>query len=240
LIAQVAPAHAYVDGTPIVIRLRPSPAAAAPFRVTVDVVNRATGGVARRFVRSRVRSGGLVSLRWNGFIRPRLGARDSRYVVRARFAGRQVVVGSFSLHGHFFPIRGPHRDRTSDRHGSGAFGSPRSGGRVHEGFDVNAACGTPVDAARGGRVVLSRYDPVLYGNYVIVHSAAEHREYWYAHLVAPARVRRGARVRTGQRLGAVGATGNARTVGCHLHFELHSHGRPIDPAPSLHRWDGWS
>ena len=42
------------------------------------------------------------------------------------------------------------------------------------------------------------------------------------------------------RIGVVGATGNARTVGCHLHFEIHSRGRPIDPEPALHAWDHWS
>jgi murein DD-endopeptidase MepM/ murein hydrolase activator NlpD len=47
-------------------------------------------------------------------------------------------------------------------------------------------------------------------------------------------------VRTGQRIGVVGATGNARSVGCHLHFEIHSRGRPIDPEPELRAWDRWS
>jgi murein DD-endopeptidase MepM/ murein hydrolase activator NlpD len=47
-------------------------------------------------------------------------------------------------------------------------------------------------------------------------------------------------VRTGQRLGGVGRTGNARTVGCHLHFEMHVHGKPVDPEPALRRWDRFS
>jgi murein DD-endopeptidase MepM/ murein hydrolase activator NlpD len=38
----------------------------------------------------------------------------------------------------------------------------------------------------------------------------------------------------------VGDTGNARTVGCHLHFEIHVRGRPKDPEPALRRWDGYS
>jgi murein DD-endopeptidase MepM/ murein hydrolase activator NlpD len=50
----------------------------------------------------------------------------------------------------------------------------------------------------------------------------------------PALVHRGD---TGERVGAVGETGNAISVGCHLHFEIHVRGGPIDPEPALRRWD---
>jgi murein DD-endopeptidase MepM/ murein hydrolase activator NlpD len=103
-----------------------------------------------------------------------------------------------------------------------------------------AACGVPLVAARGGRVITSSYDDVLYGWHVIIHNAREHRDYWYSHLIRRPLVRRGQDVRTGRHLGDVGATGNARSVGCHLHFEIHQHRTPIDPAPSLHAWDAWS
>jgi murein DD-endopeptidase MepM/ murein hydrolase activator NlpD len=72
----------------------------------------------------------------------------------------------------------------------------------------------------------------------LIHGDGEHRSYFYAHMRRPAAVRRGERVWAGERVGAVGNTGNARTVGCHLHFEIHVHGRPIDPAPALARWEG--
>jgi murein DD-endopeptidase MepM/ murein hydrolase activator NlpD len=54
---------------------------------------------------------------------------------------------------------------------------------------------------------------------------------------SPALVHRGDRAYAGEPVGAVGETGNAITVGCHLHFEIHVHGVPIDPEPSLKRWD---
>jgi peptidoglycan LD-endopeptidase LytH len=122
----------------------------------------------------------------------------------------------------------------------GEFGVPRSGGRTHEGFDIVASCRTALVSAVTGKVLRAGYDADLYGNYVLIHGQGERRSYFYSHLRGPAAVRRGDRVWAGQRIGAVGATGNARTVGCHLHFEVHAQGLPIDPAPFLRSWDRYS
>jgi murein DD-endopeptidase MepM/ murein hydrolase activator NlpD len=75
---------------------------------------------------------------------------------------------------------------------------------------------------------------------LLIHGQGERRSYFYAHLRRPAALSRGERVWAGQRVGAVGDTGNARTVGCHLHFEIHLNGHPIDPEPALRRWDPYS
>jgi murein DD-endopeptidase MepM/ murein hydrolase activator NlpD len=144
--------------------------------------------------------------------------------------------GGTEFYGHVFPVDGPHGTRGA----IGEFGAPRSGGRTHEGFDIVAACNTPLVAVRNGRVLRTGYDPVLYGNYLLIHGEGEDRSYFYAHMPRPALVQRGDRVYTGERVGAVGETGNAITIGCHLHFEIHVHGRPIDPEPSLLRWDAYS
>jgi murein DD-endopeptidase MepM/ murein hydrolase activator NlpD len=144
--------------------------------------------------------------------------------------------GATEFYAHVFPVQGPHWTRGY----IGEFGAPRSGGRAHEGFDVVAACGTPLAAAVTGRVLRAGYDPVLYGNYLLIHGQGERRGYFYAHLIGPAAVRRGDRVWAGERVGRVGETGNARTVGCHLHFEIHVRGHPIDPLPALERWDRYS
>jgi murein DD-endopeptidase MepM/ murein hydrolase activator NlpD len=141
--------------------------------------------------------------------------------------------GGTEFYVHVFPVDGPHWTRGV----IGEFGAPRSGGRTHEGFDVVAACGVPLVAAATGRVTRTGYDPVLYGNFVKFHGQGERRIYFYAHLIQPPTVHRGDRVWAGERVGAVGETGNARTVGCHLHFEIHVHGRPIDPEPALNRWE---
>src|SRR3954466_2836238 len=89
-----------------------------------------------------------------------------------------------SAQNHAFPVRGPHWDRGPIGH----FGAPRSGGRTHQGLDIMARCGTPVVAARRGRVVKNIYDPVLYGYLVIVRNHGLHRDYWYAHLAHRSRV----------------------------------------------------
>jgi len=133
-------------------------------------------------------------------------------------------------------VQGPHGVRGA----IGEYHAPRSGGRIHEGFDVTAACGARLVAVRNGRVLRRGFDPVLYGNFLLIHGEGERRSYFYSHLVRPAAVRRGQWVREGQRVGAVGETGNAAGTGCHLHFEIHVRGVPIDPEPALHRWDSYS
>jgi murein DD-endopeptidase MepM/ murein hydrolase activator NlpD len=145
--------------------------------------------------------------------------------------------GSLRLFDHEFPIRGDHS--YGDR-----FGVPRSGGRVHEGQDMWASCGSPLIAARGGTVQAKGYSSALYGHYVTIDGAANDRDYFYAHLAGSSPLAKGDRVRTGQRIGAVGKTGNARGEGCQLHFELWPsgwrNGHPADPLYDLRRWDGWS
>jgi murein DD-endopeptidase MepM/ murein hydrolase activator NlpD len=122
----------------------------------------------------------------------------------------------------------------------GEYHAPRSGGRIHEGFDVTAPCGTRLVAVRSGRVLRRGYDPVLYGNYLLIHGEGERRSYFYAHMPRPASVRKGRWVWEGRPVGAVGETGNAVGTGCHLHFEIHVRGVPIDPEPALRRWDRYS
>jgi murein DD-endopeptidase MepM/ murein hydrolase activator NlpD len=137
---------------------------------------------------------------------------------------------------HVFPVQGPHGERGP----VGEFGASRDGGRIHEGFDILAACGTELVAAVTGKVREVGYDPILYGNYLLIHGVGEHRSYMYAHMKKPPRVHEGEMVWAGERVGEVGETGNARTVGCQLHFEIHVDGVPIDPKPELERWDRYS
>ena len=145
--------------------------------------------------------------------------------------------GNLRLRDHFFPIRASHR--YGDR-----FGEPRSGGRTHEGQDMWAGCGSTLVAARGGTVQGKGYSGALYGHFVTIDGAGTKRDYFYAHMAGPSPLGDGDRVRTGERIGAVGKTGNAIGEGCQLHFELwpngYRNGKPTNPLGDLRRWDGWS
>ena len=106
-----------------------------------------------------------------------------------------------------------------------------------------ARCGTPLVAARGGKVKFKQYHAAA-GNYVVIDAAGTDVDYVYMHMAEPTPFGPGDRVYSGQRIGSVGDTGDA--VGCHLHIELwtgpgwYDGGKPFDPLASLQAWDGWS
>jgi murein DD-endopeptidase MepM/ murein hydrolase activator NlpD len=104
------------------------------------------------------------------------------------------------------------------------------GVRHHDGVDIRGGAGTPIHAARDGRVVFSGWMRG-YGNIVILdHGEGVTTRYAHAsQLIA----RVGDRVTRGQTIALVGATGNA--TGNHLHFEILWAGRAIDPALLLPR-----
>lgn len=231
---QVRPGKIFIDRDPV--RIAVTTRTDRTLDLDVEVVAQRDGRVVRRLRLPDVRPGTPRRTTWDGTRAGRDAAPDGRYRVRvvAPEIGQRRRLGEVTLRGRMYPIRGPHADRGQ----IGQFGVPRNGGRTHQGFDVNAPCGTRLVAARGGTVVRSRFDPVLYGHEVIIRGVLDGRTYRYAHLRTTPAVRRGDRVRTGATLGSVGDTGNARTTGCHLHFELRDRrGRLLDPGPHLREWD---
>jgi murein DD-endopeptidase MepM/ murein hydrolase activator NlpD len=98
----------------------------------------------------------------------------------------------------------------------------------HQGVDLEADYGTPVHAAADGVVVSTGWEGG-FGNKVDVdHGNGYHT--WYAHLSRFA-VEPGERVRRGEVIAYVGATGDA--TGPHLHYQLMRAGEPINPVPFL-------
>ena len=101
----------------------------------------------------------------------------------------------------------------------------------HKGIDMAALAGTPVRAALAGKVTEARYSPG-YGNYILIRHDGQYKTR-YAHL-QKILVKAGQYVKEGTVIGKVGATGKVAkskggTSASHLHFEVYSQGRPIDP-----------
>jgi murein DD-endopeptidase MepM/ murein hydrolase activator NlpD len=97
-------------------------------------------------------------------------------------------------------------------------------GRHHDGIDLANDIGTPVRAAREGRVSYSGWSSG-YGRVVMI----EHDQGYttvYGHL-NESYVTEGQYVKAGQSIAAMGNTGNS--TGPHLHFEVRKNGTPINP-----------
>lgn len=106
---------------------------------------------------------------------------------------------------------------------------------LHVGTDIFAARGTPVRAPVDG-VFRSTNGPI--GGLAAYVTMADGTYFYMAHLdaLAPG-LADGQQVRTGQVLGYVGDSGNARGGKPHVHFEIHPRGGgPINPKPYLDRF----
>jgi hypothetical protein len=232
--ASISPARGFtdsVDGVRIAFRLGGS----TPADVTIRISG--SGGEVRTIDVPRAQPDRDLVERWDGRTNGGRLVPDGTYrVVVAIAGGNQKEAGSVDLRGHLFPVRGPHGTRGA----VGEFGAARSGGRRHIGFDITGRCGTPLAAARAGVVVRSAFDARLDGNFIVIKGLREKRWYWYSHMVRPSRFEKGDLVHVGQIVGRIGRTGNAGSTPCHLHFELHRKGRPIDPGPFLRAWDRYS
>ncbi|SDX57396.1 peptidoglycan DD-metalloendopeptidase family protein [Hymenobacter psychrophilus] len=129
-----------------------------------------------------------------------------------------------------FPVLGK-----SDKAIGSFWGAGRDGGaRRHEGVDIFAPRGTPAVAAAPGVVTRVQETP-LGGRVVWLATADFNAHLYYAHLDKQL-VQPGQRVRTGDTLGLVGNTGNARTTPPHLHFGVYRNGA-LDPLPFVRRAD---
>ncbi|HYY02819.1 MAG TPA: peptidoglycan DD-metalloendopeptidase family protein [Gaiellaceae bacterium] len=102
------------------------------------------------------------------------------------------------------------------------------GDSFHTGIDLIAPAGTPVYAARGGRVSYADWSDG-YGFLVIVEHGHGERTF-YAHL-SRIDVKVGVFVGLGARVGLVGSTGHA--TGPHLHFEVRVRGAAVNPLTGL-------
>jgi len=238
---------AFVGARPgVTFSFRLSGASAAALKV--ELVSASEGVAVKTWTPQEVAPDQVQSISWDGRL-GRVAAKPGRYSFRLTAASADgaeaqsaqsgdVDRDSFDLYDNIFPVRGRH-----DFGGAGAhFGAGRAG-HSHQGQDVMAKCGTRMVAARGGRIKFKQYHAAA-GHYIVIDGDGTDVDYVYMHLDQPSPFGEGDRVYTGQTIGAVGDSGNAR--GCHLHFELWSGrgwydgGKPFDPFAALQAWDSWS
>lgn len=224
----------------------------------VDIVNTSGDVVRSRFL-SDVETGTSQKVAWSGTVaKGKLAPNGTyRFVVRGNDgtpaslstqlkrqrikarAHKSAVTDPFSfrMYRFIFPLRGSHT------YGDG-IGAARSG-HTHQGVDVLANCGLPLVAARAGTVYWNSYDAGGAGNYIVINTKGNGgKSQVYMHMSARSPLKKGAKVKTGQRIGTVGTTGSSSA--CHLHFEIWSSpgwyqgGTFLDPMPSLKAWDRYS
>ena len=98
--------------------------------------------------------------------------------------------------------------------------------KMHTGVDFAARTGTPILAAGSGTVEVAGRNGG-YGNYIRIRHTDGYKTA-YAHMSKFARgVRKGSYVTQDQVIGYVGSTG--QSTGPHLHYEVHHHGKKINP-----------
>lgn len=144
-------------------------------------------------------------------------AGNSARIVASRAAVRSRPAETTEDPGFIWPVSG----QISSKYG------PRWG-KFHYGLDIAASIGTPIVAAAAGKVVTAGWQP-RYG-YVI---SIDHLNGWvsvYAHC-SKLFVGTGQSVQQGQKIAAVGQTGN--TTGPHLHLETIYNGEHLDPLQKL-------
>jgi len=96
--------------------------------------------------------------------------------------------------------------------------------RPHEGIDVSAPMGSPIEAPAAGVVSEARWE-AGYGNTITIdHGFGIETKFAHASKIL---VRPGQKVARGERIALVGNSG--LSTGPHLHYEVHVKGRPVDP-----------
>jgi murein DD-endopeptidase MepM/ murein hydrolase activator NlpD len=210
---------------------------------TVEVEDVGTGAAAATIPVSFT-SAGSVSIPWNGTLATGAPAPESDYRLKLSDPGTAQAAATagtkqFMLRVHDFPVQGDHGYGGS----ASRFGAGRSD-HIHQGQDMSAACGTPLAAAAGGKILANAYQAGGAGNYVVIQGAATGTSYVYMHMKKPSWAVKGTTVYAGQIIGKVGTTGSS--TGCHLHFERWTKpgwylgGHAYDPLPELKAWDAYS
>ena len=118
-----------------------------------------------------------------------------------------------------------------NRHLTDTWGGARSEGRSHEGIDIFAPRGTPIQATTKG--VVNKVGDDRLGGRVIFIIGAGGAAHYYAHLDSYADIRPNDWVDAGDIIGYVGDSGNAKGTPPHVHYGVYINGSAVNPYPLL-------
>ena len=119
------------------------------------------------------------------------------------------------------------------QHLADTWGAARSQDRSHEGIDIFAARGTPIQATTQG-IVSKVGEDALGGRVVMIIGPGGARHY-YAHLEDYADISANDWVNTSDTIGYVGDSGNAKGTPPHVHYGIYINGSAVNPYPLLQK-----
>ena len=113
------------------------------------------------------------------------------------------------------------------------WGAARSQGRTHEGIDIFAARGTPIQSTTPG--IVSKVGNNNLGGRVVVVVGPGGAGHYYAHLEDYADIAPNDWVEAGDVIGYVGDSGNAKGTPPHLHYGIYINGSAVNPYPLIQK-----
>lgn len=116
---------------------------------------------------------------------------------------------------------------------SDTWGAARSQGRTHEGIDIFAARGTPIQATTAG--IVSKVGENTLGGRVVVIVGPGGAGHYYVHLEEYADIAPNDWVDAGDIIGYVGDSGNAKGTPPHVHYGIYIQGNAVNPYPLLQK-----
>ncbi|MGM8899385.1 MULTISPECIES: M23 family metallopeptidase [unclassified Psychrobacter] len=120
-----------------------------------------------------------------------------------------------------------------DQHLTDTWGAARSQGRTHEGIDIFAPRGTPVQSTTQG--IVSKVGENTLGGRVVVIVGPGGAGHYYAHLEDYADITPNDWVDAGDIIGYVGDSGNAKGTPPHVHYGIYISGSAVNPYPLLQK-----
>ena len=119
------------------------------------------------------------------------------------------------------------------QHLADTWGAARSQGRSHEGIDIFAERGTPIQATTQG--IVSKVGEDALGGRVVMIIGPGGAGHYYAHLEDYADISANDWVNSGDTIGYVGDSGNAKGTPPHVHYGIYINGSAVNPYPFLQK-----